>query len=98
MQSSASCFEILDHPADMGFRACAPNLADLFAQCGKALTSVLVDLESVDGTEMTAVEILGDDLESLLYNWLAEILYLFDGEKKLFSEFVVVSHRRNDGT
>ena len=82
----------------MGFRAWAPNLSDLFAECGKALTSVLVDLESVDKSEITAVEILGDDLESLLYNWLAEILYLFDGEKKLFSEFVIVSHKRNDGT
>lgn len=98
MQKQASCFEILDHPADMGFRAWAPNLPDLFAECGRAVTSILVDLEAVSLTEQTAVEILGDDLESLLYNWLAEILYLFDGEKKLFGEFVIVNHKNNDGT
>lgn len=98
MQTSLSGFLILDHPADLGFKAWAQNLPDLFAECARALTSVLVDLETIGGEDATAVEILGDDLETLLYNWLAEILYLFDGEKKLFSDYVVLSHRQHEGT
>jgi len=91
-------FEILDHPADMGLRAWAPNLPDLFSECGKALTSVIVDLDSLSADEIMSVEILGDDLETLLYNWLAEILYLFDGERWLFSEYRIISHQSGRGT
>lgn len=90
-------FELLDHPADMGFRAWAFTISDLFVECACALTSILVDLDVVSCCESVRLEILGDDLETLLYNWLAEILYLFDGEKKLFSEFVVLSHKTFQG-
>ncbi len=31
MKTSMSGFTILDHPADLGFKAWAPNLPDLFA-------------------------------------------------------------------
>jgi len=97
-ETLASGFEVLEHPADMGFRAWAPTLTDLFAVCARALTAVLVDLESIDADRAESVEVLGDDVETLLYNWLAEILYLFDGEKKLFCEFSILSHRISDGT
>jgi len=97
-ETLASGFEVLDHPADMGFRAWAPTLTDLFAECARALMSVLVDLDSVTADESVGVEVLGDDVETLLYNWLAEIIYLFDGEKKLFRDFSILSHRSSDGT
>jgi SHS2 domain-containing protein len=98
MQVSATGFQILDSQTDLGFRAWGPNLHDLFAECARALTSVIVDLASVEPSESSAVEIIGDDLEGLLHNWLAEILYLFDGGKKVFSDFDVVSHTRNGDT
>lgn len=96
-ETVASGFEILDHPADMGFRAWAPTLADLFAECARALTSVLVEIATIQPRESMGVEVWGDDVETLLFNWLAEILYLFDGERKLFSQFSVVSHKSSDG-
>lgn len=98
MQTSLSGYRILDHPADLGFQAWAPTLPDLFAECGKALTSVFVDVNTIARSDIQAVEIIGDDLESLLYNWLSEILYLFDGEKRLFSEFAILSHQQNSPT
>ncbi len=97
-ETLASGFEVLDHPADMGFRAWAPSLSDLFAECARALTSVLVDLHSIKAEETVGVEVLGDDVETLLFNWLAEILYLFDGEKKFFCNYAIISHKSTDGT
>ncbi len=98
MKTSMSGFTILDHPADLGFKAWAPNLPDLFAECARALTSVVVDLDAVEPLEISAVEVLGDDIENLLYNWLSEILYMFDGEKKLFHDFAILRHTSGDGS
>ncbi len=98
MRTTAHGFELLDHPADLGFAAWAPTLPDLFAECALALTSILVDLKEVEPRDFVGVEVLGDDIESLLYNWLAEILYQFDGEGRLFCQCNIISHVSRDGT
>ncbi len=86
-------FELLDHIADLGFRAWALTLPDLFAECAGALTDVLVDAETVEVRERVGSEVMGADLESLLYAWLSEILYLYDADGWLFKEFAILSHR-----
>lgn len=87
----ASGFKILDHPADIGFMAWAENLPDLFVQSALALTSIIVDINTIGAKERTEVEVNGDDLESLMYSWLAEILYFFDGEGKVIGGCLVRS-------
>lgn len=96
MIHSAPSFEILDHPAELGFRAWAPTMTDLFAHCALALSSILVDIETVSPSETVAVEVSAQDQESLLYNWLAEILYLYDGEQWLFSKCEAVTHKTQE--
>lgn len=82
-------FEIIDHPADLGFRAQAQDLPALFEQCAVALSSILTDIDVLDGKECEAVSLTGCDLETLLYNWLSEVLFLFDGRGMLFCGFAV---------
>jgi SHS2 domain-containing protein len=72
-------FELLDHPADLGFRAWAPALADLFAEAARALVSVLVDVDAISAHDTVSVTLSAEDLPALMFNWLAEILFLFDG-------------------
>jgi SHS2 domain-containing protein len=43
------------------------------------------------------VQIMAEDSEFLLYNWLSELIYLFDGEGWLFSDFNVTSLGRVGG-
>lgn len=83
-------FEILDHPADMGLRVWAPTLGSLFSTAGEALTSVLFDLDTIEKTSQQVVEVKAADLELLLYNWLSEILFLFDAEGWIFSALEIV--------
>ncbi len=73
----------------MGFSAWAESLPELYATCARALTSTLVDIESVGKRLPMTVELHGDDLETLMFNWLSEILYLFDAERIFFSEYTV---------
>jgi SHS2 domain-containing protein len=69
-------FEILEHTADIGFRAWGATLPELLQNAAVALTSFA---ESADA-ENTArdVGVSGDDNENLLVNWLSEVLYLMD--------------------
>ncbi len=80
---------ILDHTADMGFEARGQTLSEVFEKSALALTTILTDPALIACGTQVEVDVLGSDLDSLMYNWLSEILYLFDGEKKLFSVFQV---------
>jgi SHS2 domain-containing protein len=71
----------------MGLKIWGSGLADLFSRAGLALTSVLVDPESIAITSRFAIEVEGEDDEMLLYNWLSEILFLFDADGILLRQF-----------
>jgi SHS2 domain-containing protein len=69
-------FEILEHTADIGFRASGATLPELLQNCAVALASFA---ESADAENLTReVEVSGEDNENLLVNWLSEVLYLMD--------------------
>jgi SHS2 domain-containing protein len=83
-------FELLDHPADIGFRARGATLEELFATCAHALVSVILDPSNIRPIESTSIPGTGEDLESLLVNWLNEVLYHVDGQRFAPGEFAVV--------
>jgi len=71
-------FEIIDHPADIGFRVVAPRLEESFEKAGRALYSLL--LSSFDEEDAVEVKfnIRSEDLESLLYDFLEHLLIMFE--------------------
>jgi SHS2 domain-containing protein len=74
-------FEILEHPADVGFLAYGATLEELFANSALAMISLACDLEGVRETEKRKIEASGEDVESLLYAWLAEMLAVMDTDR-----------------
>lgn len=84
-------FEILDHPADMGFRAWALTRESLFETAALALTSILVDLDVIEPTHTVEVEVEGEDDDMLLYHWLSEVIFLFDADGLLLSKFTITN-------
>lgn len=87
--ASAMQFEILEHPADIGFRAYGKSLEELFANCAYALTSIVFDPSAVVPTERWVLQAEGGDMESLLVNWLDEVLYYIDTRRIAFRSFDV---------
>ena len=77
-QPVSDSFEILEHTADIGFRAWGATPAMLFENAARAMGVIAADPNAVEARTELAVEISGDDFESLLVNWLSEIVYLFD--------------------
>ncbi len=83
-------FEILEHTADIGFRARGRTLEELFENAGKALMFVALDPEGVEPRERAVIEAQGEDREALLVNYLSEVLFLWDARRFAMSGFRVL--------
>ena len=74
-------FEILEHPADVGFLAHGSSVEELFENSALAMMHIAGDVERVRETERREISATGENTESLLYAWLAEILAVMDAER-----------------
>jgi SHS2 domain-containing protein len=84
-------FEILEHPADIGFRAFGYTLPELFENSALALLSIRADLDGIEPRQEVPLSVTGSDYESLLVNFLSEVLYLVDGKMIALRQVVVNS-------
>lgn len=82
-------FEILEHTADIGFRARARTLEGLYEAAAEALAAIALDIDLIDPRETYPLEAAGEDTESLLVNWLSEVLFLIDGRRLALRRFHV---------
>jgi len=72
-------YETFDHTADVGIRVAAPDLPQLFAEAARGLLSLLVeDVGAVEPTVELSIRLEEKDLAYLLFDWLRELLYLYD--------------------
>lgn len=82
-------FEILEHPADIGFRAWGKTREEMFENAALALESVALELDGVEPKLSYPIAAAGEDEESLLVNWLSEVLYYLDGRRVAMRRFRV---------
>ncbi len=82
-------FELLEHPADIGFRARAHTQGGLFQACAEALVAIALEPDLIQPRHAYALEAFGQDAESLLINWLSEVLYLWDARRLALRRFRV---------
>ncbi|MFC1988216.1 archease [Chloroflexota bacterium] len=87
-------FEILEHTADVGIIAYGSDMKEAFANTAKGMFSLITELEDVEEVEYWETELTAPDRESLLVDWLNELIYLFDVENILFNRFDIT--RLND--
>jgi SHS2 domain-containing protein len=80
-------FEEVPHTADWSFRAFGRDLKELFENAAGAIFA-LEGAGPEDGTEIArSVDITGIDYESLLVNWLGELLYLQESHREVYHRF-----------
>ena len=82
-------FEILEHTADIGFRAWGASPVELFQNAALAMMAIAAETGSIDEREALPVELNAEDYESLMVDWLSEVLYLFDTSRFAARRFVV---------
>jgi SHS2 domain-containing protein len=82
-------YELLEHTADVMVRAHGKDLEECFANAAYALFDQMVDVSTIVPRSEVDFEVEGHDLESLLYNFLSEFLYLRDAKHLVLSDFQV---------
>jgi len=84
-------FEMIDHTADAGIVAYGADVEELFSNAALGLFSLITEPESIEEKSHLHLEVSSEDRESLLVEWLNELIYLFDVKHILFSRFDIES-------
>lgn len=88
--ASRSMYEFFEHTADIGLRVRAATLEELFAHAGRGLLALLVDEpDSVRELQSVTIRLQSDSVEQLFYDWLNELLYIFETRRLLLGRFEV---------
>jgi SHS2 domain-containing protein len=82
-------FEYFDVTADIGIRAWGNTINELFENAAIAVTSLIIDPNNIEKKIQKDIQVHGNDLSSLLINWITELLILRDSEGILFSSLKV---------
>ncbi|MEK6913262.1 MAG: archease [Nanoarchaeota archaeon] len=79
-------FKFLEHTADVKFQAFGKNVEEVFENSALALKETICGKIKIKGIKEKKIIVEGKDFESLLYNFLEEIIYLLDAEDFLIKE------------
>jgi SHS2 domain-containing protein len=85
-----SPYELFEHTADLGLRVTAPDLGRLFRDAGEGLFAMIVERPPDDDpAERLEFRIEGRRLDWLLFDWLTELLYVFESRGLILNRFEV---------
>lgn len=86
-ESNIAGFEEIEHTADRAYRIRGRDAGELFAHAMRGMFSV-ENSTAVDGeaTVTRELEVAGPDHETLLVNWLNELLYLQEAHGETYGE------------
>jgi SHS2 domain-containing protein len=83
-------FEIIEHTADIGVRVTGTTVDQLFAEAGRAVASLIVENpDAIEPRLRTTIELQAENVEPLFVDWLRELIYRFETEHLLLSQFSV---------
>lgn len=83
-------YEVFEHTADLGLRISNDSLEGLFVDAARGMFSLIVpELPSVELRETVPITLNADASDYLLFDWLNELLYLFDAQRLLLAGFEV---------
>ncbi|MBZ5707157.1 MAG: archease [Acidobacteriia bacterium] len=85
-----SSFEEIEHTADRAFRARGRNLAELLENAAQAMSALDGLKPGAEPPITREVEVSGVDRETLLVNWLNEILYLEQTQGEAYDRFRIL--------
>jgi SHS2 domain-containing protein len=82
-------YKFLEHTADIKIVVEESSLENAFSSSAFALREMMLDFEKIkiNSARSRVLSVEGKNLESLLYNFLEEFIFLLDAEDFIFSEF-----------
>ena len=73
-------YKFFPHTADIKFRAYGKTLDEAFENVVLAVSEIMGQGEKIKRKKKKIISVEGNDKESLLYNFIEEIVYLYDAE------------------
>ena len=89
MDHKSPNFTFLDHTADLGIRVRGNTMKDLFEKAARSMIRIMVSGVSDKNNKTVNISVNASDLEDLMVRWLGEILYLFEGEKRIMMDIQI---------
>jgi SHS2 domain-containing protein len=83
-------FEVIDHTADIGIVARGSDLSALFSNAAAGMLSLLIEADTLRRDITREISLEAGDTESLLVEWLNELLYIIDTEKLVLCKFDIL--------
>ncbi len=80
-------FEVIDHTADIGIVSYGTDIKQVFSNAALGLFSLITELDGIKENLHREIKISSQDVESLLVEWLNELIYIFDVEHIVFKRF-----------
>ena len=81
--------EELSHTAEIGLRLAGPTLAGLFRCAALGMARLTGDAPSAGARSVRTVTLAAPDLESLLVDWLNELVYLAEVDALYFDQVTI---------
>lgn len=88
----------MEHTGDVKFKAHGESAEDLYNHCALALSHLFSRGKKVSQSTRKEFSVNGEDYESLLYNFLDELIYLFDAKQFIVSKTEVTIERGDEYT
>jgi SHS2 domain-containing protein len=82
-------FVEIEHTADRALEVWGKELPDLFAGAARGMYTLMADLDGLAATTWRELRLEGWDAESLLVDWLNEMLFLTETEGLLFVDYQI---------
>ncbi|HEX6282077.1 MAG TPA: archease [Nitrososphaera sp.] len=92
----AGGYRFLDHMTDAVIEAYGTTLEEAFENAAKALCDTMIDLETVRPKKEIKFSAKGNDLYSLLFDWLDKVMLLLVADRIAMSQFSVKIKQHNN--
>jgi SHS2 domain-containing protein len=80
-------FEEIEHTADLALRVYGQDMRELFANAAHGMFALMAEPSLKGPAREREVSLEATDSESLLVNWLNELIYLHEVENETYSQF-----------
>ncbi|MDY6865051.1 MAG: archease [Halobacteriota archaeon] len=80
----------IEHTSDVGFEVEEETLEKLFSSSALAMYGFMIDPFEIESILSRDVDIQSEDLESLMFDWMDELIFLFESEKIVFNKFDLI--------
>ncbi|MBR9699126.1 archease [Candidatus Woesearchaeota archaeon] len=89
-------FEFIDHTADAKFIAYGKDIEEAFTNAALAFITLVTDIHKVKPKQEKTIEIAAEKKQSLLFDFLEELIYLMDTEGFLLHDIPELKIEKKD--